>query len=69
MRLEVFAYRAGTILALVAIYNAVGGPMVGQGGGSMAVAMALMVIGLFYRVITDEIAKHRRKAKSEEVSA
>lgn len=67
MRLEVFAYRAGTILALAAIYDAVGGPMVGQGGASMAVAMSLMTLGLFYRAITDEVAK--RRENRTEVSA
>lgn len=65
MRLAVIFYRAGSILALIAIYDAVGGPMVGDGGLPMATAMGLMAVGLFYRIINDELAKRRRRSAAE----
>jgi len=48
MRLDAWCYRSGAMLALLAIYNAVGGPGIRDGGSVMAAAAFLMGTVVLY---------------------
>lgn len=65
MRLDAWLFRAGEVLALLAIYVAAGGPTIWNGGGLMGVAMALMAGPVLYR----GIRTLRRPNRESEVSA
>lgn len=66
MKLDAWLFRVGEVLALVAIYAAAGGPKIGDGGATMAVAAVLMVVPLFYH---GAILIRRYLATGEEVPA
>ena len=65
MRIDAWMYRVGETLALLAIYNVVGGPNVWNGGGLMAAAAFLMAIPILNR----GIGIIRRRRNRQEVPA
>lgn len=49
MKLDAWLFRVGEVVTLLAIYAAVGGPNLQNGGTMIALGAALMVVPVLYR--------------------